>query len=941
MSTVGPHRPPAPSPRSAPARGIPAAFLTRAPSNAGVTIGGGRFTPPAGTFTSISASSSHTCGVLNTGAVKCWGSDWEGKSTPPAGTFTSVSAGSRHTCGVLDSGAVKCWGDNEYGQSTPPAGTFVGTFTSVSAGSSHTCGVLDSGAVKCWGNNEYGQSTPPAGTFVGTFTSVSAGSSRTCGVLDSGAVKCWGFNFGGQRTPPGGTFTPTAGTFTSVSIGGMHTCGLLNTGAVRCWDIYKGSQITLHAGTFVGTFASVGAGWMHTCGVLDTGAVECWGNNEEGQSTSPAGTFASVSGGWEHNCGVLDTGAVKCWGNNEEGQSTPPGGTFTSVSAGGMHTCGVLKTGAVKCWGLNFFGQSRPPAGIFASVSAGGMHTCGVLKTGAVKCWGNNESGQSTPPGGTFTSVSAGLVHTCGVLKTGAVECWGLNKLPKQLTFEFDVVPQLREITPPAGIFGTFASVSAGGMHTCGVLKTGAVKCWGIEDAIIKDGRKSRTPWLGVATPPGDTFTSVSTGLAHACGVLKTGAVKCWGNNEKGQSTPPGGRSFSSADLKLANEQRNEEGIAQDRNALIAFFDATNDPDRGNGWHKDKRTNWKNENVPLGEWHGVDTDENGRVTKLELPNSGLCGTIPAELGDLTELTHLDLSNNWCDRGRLKRDPPGLTGGIPGELGNLANLEVLNLSQNGLTGNIPDALGNLANLQILNLSENRQKTGLVSWTGGLEGTVPDNLSELDNLRELRLNNNLLTGDIRKVLHGFEGHDFKVRSLEVDVDDNLWHEYQDTDWSLLKGEMIVEDIKKGSRTCLGEDNEKVCDIAQIGLKFLKFTSSGGGKWLFRAGGVSSVAYTVLASDVGQQLVTRVVIKGEPLERVVGDIVGDLVNNYAIRPVLATGCAIAGRNDEDCVHELMPEVRMKNLSENTKWYLDNCVINVKEENREKCGLQEKPPG
>ena len=261
--------------------------------------------PSAGTFTTVSAGADHACGILDTGAVACWGLDDEGQSTPPAGTFTMVSAGADHACGILDTGAVECWGLDDEGQSTPPAGTF----TMVSAGADHACGILDTGAVACWGLDDEGQSTPSAGTF----TMVSAGTEHTCGILDTGAVECWGLNDEGQSTPPAGTFT------------------------------------------------MVSAGAEHTCGILDTGAVACWGLDDEGQSTPPAGTFTMVSAGTEHTCGILDTGIVACWRLDDQGQSIPPGGTFTAVSAGGNHTCGILNTGTVECWGLDDQGQAASP----------------------------------------------------------------------------------------------------------------------------------------------------------------------------------------------------------------------------------------------------------------------------------------------------------------------------------------------------------------------------------------------------------------------------------------------------------------------------------------------------------------------------------------------------------------------------------------------------
>ena len=148
----------------------------------------------------VSAGGDHTCRILDTGAVACWGFDDDGQSAPPAGTFTTVSAGADHTCGILDTGAVACWGLDDDGQSTPPAGTFA----MVSAGGDHTCGILDTGAVACWGLDDDGQSTPPAGTFA----MVSAGGDHTCGILGTGAVACWGLDDDGQSVPSARATTP-------------------------------------------------------------------------------------------------------------------------------------------------------------------------------------------------------------------------------------------------------------------------------------------------------------------------------------------------------------------------------------------------------------------------------------------------------------------------------------------------------------------------------------------------------------------------------------------------------------------------------------------------------------------------------------------------------------------------------------------------------------
>ena len=155
---------------------------------------------------------------------------------------------------------------------------------------------------------------------------------------------------------------------------------------------------------------------------------------------------------------------------------------------------------------------------------------------------------------------------------------------------------------------------------------------------------------------------------------------------------------------------------ATDRAALVAFYNATGGANWGNNG------NWLS-NAPIGAWHGVTTDSDGRVTHLDLRTNQLTGEIPAELGNLTNLTHLYLSGNQ------------LTGEIPAELGNLTNLIRLHLSSNQLTGEIPAELGNLTNLEGLHLYSNQ-----------LTGEIPAELGNLTNLIRLHLSSNQLTGEI---------------------------------------------------------------------------------------------------------------------------------------------------------------------------------------------------
>ena len=153
-----------------------------------------------------------------------------------------------------------------------------------------------------------------------------------------------------------------------------------------------------------------------------------------------------------------------------------------------------------------------------------------------------------------------------------------------------------------------------------------------------------------------------------------------------------------------------------DRDILEALYHATG----GSEWTNSD--GWLTER-PLGEWHGVEVDTQGRVTGLRLGSNGLRGSILPELGSLARLVGLSLYKNE------------LKGSIPPELGKLASLEGLGLYGNELTGAIPPEFGNLASLRWLYLEGNR-----------LTGGIPPELGNLAKLEELRLYSNDLTGGI---------------------------------------------------------------------------------------------------------------------------------------------------------------------------------------------------
>ena len=164
-----------------------------------------------------------------------------------------------------------------------------------------------------------------------------------------------------------------------------------------------------------------------------------------------------------------------------------------------------------------------------------------------------------------------------------------------------------------------------------------------------------------------------------------------------------------------------------ERAALVTLYHFAGGPNWTNN------ANWLSDQ-PVGRWHGVTTNPNGRVVGLSLPDNQLTGAIPSELGDLTNLTRLELYGNQ------------LSGGIPAELGNLANLEELYLSDNQLTESIPTWMGALANLREIHLSGNQ-----------FTGMIPAELGNLVNLEGLFLSGNQFTGCIPVGIAGMANND----------------------------------------------------------------------------------------------------------------------------------------------------------------------------------------
>lgn len=188
---------------------------------------------------------------------------------------------------------------------------------------------------------------------------------------------------------------------------------------------------------------------------------------------------------------------------------------------------------------------------------------------------------------------------------------------------------------------------------------------------------------------------------------------------------------------------------------------------------------------PITEWDGIRgrsgalTGTPQRVTELWLHNLGLNGTIPAELGELSELKLLYLHRNnltgeipgelnnlsklerlyvydneltgissqlgsgMTNLRRLFAQRNRISGSIPANLGNMPRLDFLRLDRNSLTGSLPSQLGNLDRLRRLYLHE---QSGWRAQGGGLTGTIPSTFGNMTRLEYLVIHRNSLSGPI---------------------------------------------------------------------------------------------------------------------------------------------------------------------------------------------------
>jgi len=369
-------------------------------------------------YVQISAGFDFACGIRSSGALYCWGSNYQqglGVVTAPNTCYPSPTYPTSYAtnCSV---------------QPIRVAGSRL--FSRVTTGWGHACAIeAGTSDTFCWGNNYDGElgigskgsyQTPVMVAGGHKFQQVSAGETHTCGI-ENGTAFCWGSNYWGQlgvgsygqnNNPSTGYLTvteqltpgpvPNYGGWSQITAGQEFNCGL-NGGGVLCWGMYNEGEIGI-GNSFGGTtdaprgvianwapatISSLSVGSITTtmCAITNAGAAWCWGSNQGeklGAATSPglsAGapvpvqgghSFLSIANGTYHTCAIDNANQVFCWGYELDGRTGFPsaqvsnavptvvsvsGQTFSSVVAGNRFSCALTTFGRIYCWGSNLLAQ--------------------------------------------------------------------------------------------------------------------------------------------------------------------------------------------------------------------------------------------------------------------------------------------------------------------------------------------------------------------------------------------------------------------------------------------------------------------------------------------------------------------------------------------------------------------------------------------------------
>ena len=537
-------------------------------------------------FTHIEAGVDSTCGVSDSGHVRCWGDTAQAAIFSDDDDYTDVAVAEDFVCGLRDDGSVECWSD---ASGNIPATTPLIidlTFSQIDAGASQICGIREpsGGSVPvCYDTSGIIPDSIEA-ALGNTFDALSVGSDGGCALIsggsDDGEAKCWTSQSWAQKLVD--DIPDTA--FSDIATDGYNACGIArdgeDAGSLSCWGVNSGNAVSDAPSD--GSYIDVAAGFLYMCALKSDSTAVCWGDGlvDSGQTDAPSdASFTEIAAGAFHACGLQGDGAVRCWGDEFAGGSAlssdyhgkgaahPYEDRLTlpylaaergSLSLSTWGSCALSDEGGWACWGDASYDFLSDDYDVI-DVAVGPTHTCILKDDGKVKCWGDDTYGKVSGDGNggvlradldelTFSSIYAGPHYTCGLLgdgegsDAGKPHCWGGNPLGGAVSL---VGPGQRVSNGNYTDYGsnTYDELSMGFSQTCGLKSNrhdadftpdaDRMKCWGPSPAA---GYLSYDMWSR-------NFASVAVGSVYqACGIdaalegQVAGTLHCWGGDFDGNA---------------------------------------------------------------------------------------------------------------------------------------------------------------------------------------------------------------------------------------------------------------------------------------------------------------------------------------------------------------------------------------------------------------------
>ena len=614
---------------------------------------------------SITSKYDHTCILSEEGAVYCWGKNDYGQLgdgttqrkyvmtqvlLPFSDPAVSVKVGSYHSCALLLSGDLKCWGHNNYAQigtksNNPSSYNYPTSVIDLpirpidfDLGQSHTCALLLTQTILCWGEGGNGQlgdgtaswtaSSPDhrtvkfnydANNIFSNPVQIEVGYLSSCLIFEQGQIGCWGYNGYGQLGDGSKSNRPyvypnrlTVGEVTqtlqfplsqqhrvSPFVDGLNFSVSVQPSLPTGFTLEPHSGAIIHDGTSTTGASNHILSFNAGTDVIDLsisivvrdvlphpGRVAAYLGGVSFSKELSVTNVASLSSTKDHTCLSQQSGQILCWGDGEFGRlatgstsdellpkKSSSSTTYMSIRdtysvvTATLHTCSLTNLGEVHCWGKGDDGRlgnggtsdSNSPVHVpfpnhrsVDMIATHNAHNCAITDDGKMHCWGKNSNGEIGQGYDSnyihypqevqgfsdeiISALSVGDGFSCAVLDNGSTYCWGKNDLGQ--LGDGTVQDSNQVDTPllmPSGLDAI--TISSGQSHSCAILENGQVACWGrnnvgqLGDNSLTD---RTTPTLALL-PSSKEAVMIDVGISHTCAVMSDGSMYCWGLNANGQ----------------------------------------------------------------------------------------------------------------------------------------------------------------------------------------------------------------------------------------------------------------------------------------------------------------------------------------------------------------------------------------------------------------------